>query len=161
MPVAAIIEDRILCMHGGLSPELAAIDQINSIVRPTDIPDTGLLCDLLWADPEGNVKMWGESERGVSFVFGPEIISTFLKKNELDLICRAHQVVEDGYEFFAKKQLVTVFSAPNYCGEFNNSGAMMRIEEDLTCSFQVLRPEDKLGAFRNNRPKTPIKRGGG
>ena len=71
--------------------------------------------------------MWGESERGVSFVFGQEIISTFLRKNELDLICRAHQVVEDGYEFFAKKQLVTVFSAPNYCGEFNNSGAMMRI----------------------------------
>ena len=127
MPVAAIIEDRILCMHGGLSPELAAIDQINSIVRPTDIPDTGLLCDLLWADPEGNVKMWGESERGVSFVFGPEIISTFLKKNELDLICRAHQVVEDGYEFFAKKQLVTVFSAPNYCGTCGNKAAVLKI----------------------------------
>ncbi len=114
-------------MHGGLSPDLASVDQINSIVRPTDIPDTGLLCDLLWADPESNVKMWGESQRGVSFVFGQQIISTFLRKNELDLICRAHQVVEDGYEFFAKKQLVTVFSAPNYCGEFNNSGAMMRI----------------------------------
>lgn len=161
MPVAALIEDKILCMHGGLSPELTTVDQINSIIRPTDIPDTGLLCDLLWADPEASVKMWGESERGVSFVFGQEIIFSFLRKNELDLICRAHQVVEDGYEFFAKKQLVTVFSAPNYCGEFNNSGAMMRIEEDLTCSFQVLRPEEKLGAFRNNRPKTPIKRGGG
>ena len=105
--------------------------------------------------------MWGESERGVSYVFGSDIISSFLRKNELDLICRAHQVVEDGYEFFAKKQLVTIFSAPNYCGEFNNSGAMMRIEEDLTCSFQVLRPEEKGGQFRNNRPKTPIKRGGG
>jgi serine/threonine-protein phosphatase PP1 catalytic subunit len=63
----------------------------------------------------------------VSYVFGSDIISSFLRKNELDLICRAHQVVEDGYEFFAKKQLVTIFSAPNYCGEFNNSGAMMRI----------------------------------
>ncbi len=61
MPVAAIIEDRILCMHGGLSPELTSIEQINSVVRPTDIPDTGLLCDLLWADPEASVKMWGES----------------------------------------------------------------------------------------------------
>lgn len=94
-------------------------------------------------------------------MFGSDIISSFLRKNELDLICRAHQVVEDGYEFFAKKQLVTIFSAPNYCGEFNNSGAMMRIEGDLTCSFQVLRPEEKGGQFRNNRPKTPIKRGGG
>lgn len=60
--------------------------------------------------------MWGESERGVSYVFGPDVVTNFLKKNELDLICRAHQVVEDGYEFFNKKQLVTIFSAPNYCG---------------------------------------------
>lgn len=59
MPVAALIEDKILCMHGGLSPDLSTVDQINGIIRPTDVPDTGLLCDLLWADPENNVKMWG------------------------------------------------------------------------------------------------------
>lgn len=61
MPVAALVEDKILCMHGGLSPELISLDQINQIARPTDIPDTGLLCDLLWADPETSVKLWGES----------------------------------------------------------------------------------------------------
>jgi serine/threonine-protein phosphatase PP1 catalytic subunit len=61
MPAAALIEEKILCMHGGLSPELIAVEQINNIPRPTDIPDTGLLCDLLWADPEPSVKMWGES----------------------------------------------------------------------------------------------------
>lgn len=55
----------------------------------------------------------------------------------MDLICRAHQVVEDGYEFFAKRQLVTLFSAPNYCGEFDNAGAMMSVDETLLCSFQV------------------------
>ena len=103
-------------MHGGLSPDLTNIYQINDILRPTDVPDTGILCDLLWADPDSGVKMWGESERGVSYIFGGEVVSTFLKKNGLDLVCRAHQVVEDGYEFFGKKQLVTVFSAPNYCG---------------------------------------------
>ena len=59
MPVAALIQDKILCMHGGLSPDLTTVNQINEIVRPTDIPDTGLLCDLLWADPESSVKMWG------------------------------------------------------------------------------------------------------
>lgn len=59
---------------------------------------------------------WAENERGVSFVFGSDVISTFLKDHDIDLICRAHQVVEEGYEFFAKRQLVTVFSAPNYCG---------------------------------------------
>jgi serine/threonine-protein phosphatase PP1 catalytic subunit len=140
MPVAALVEDKILCMHGGLSPDLTCTEQINSIIRPTDVPDIGLLCDLLWADPDTNVKGWGESERGVSFVFGGDVVTNFLKKNDLDLICRAHQVVEDGYEFFNKRQLVTIFSAPNYCGEFNNSGAMMNVDENLGCWFQVLRP---------------------
>ena len=161
MPVAALIEDKILCMHGGLSPDMISYSQINAILRPTDVPDVGMLCDLLWADPESTVKMWGESERGVSYVFGPDVVTKFLKKNDLDLICRAHQVVEDGYEFFAKKQVVTIFSAPNYCGEFNNSGAMMNIDANLNCSFQVLRPQEKVGAFKNSRPKAPIKRGGG
>jgi serine/threonine-protein phosphatase PP1 catalytic subunit len=64
-------------------------------------------------------------------------VSKFLHKHELDLICRAHQVVEDGYEFFAKRQLVTLFSAPNYCGEFDNAGGMMSVDVDLMCSFQV------------------------
>lgn len=63
-----------------------------------------------------------DNERGVSYIFGPDVISNFLKKNDMDLVCRAHQVVEEGYEFFAKRQLVTLFSAPNYCGEFDNSG---------------------------------------
>lgn len=61
------------------------------------MPDTGILCDLLWADPDSMVKMWGESERGVSYVFGSDVVTSFLKKNDLDLVCRAHQVVEDGY----------------------------------------------------------------
>lgn len=59
MPVAALVEEKILCMHGGLSPDLLSFDQINSIIRPTDVPDTGLLCDLLWADPDSSVKGWG------------------------------------------------------------------------------------------------------
>jgi len=65
------------------------------------------------------------------------VVSRFLQKHDMDLICRAHQVVEDGYEFFSKRQLVTLFSAPNYCGEFDNAGAMMSVDESLLCSFQV------------------------
>ena len=62
----------------------------------------------------------------------------------MDLICRAHQVVEDGYEFFSKRQLVTLFSAPNYCGEFDNAGAMMSVDESLLCSFQVRQEDGNL-----------------
>merc|ERR1719198_900074 len=140
LPVAAIIDDKILCMHGGLSPELKSFEQIRRFLRPTDVPDTGLLCDLLWSDPEQRITGWGENDRGVSYTFGPDIVTKFLARHDLDLICRAHQVVEDGYEFFAKRQLVTIFSAPNYCGEFDNAGAMMSVDETLMCSFQVLKP---------------------
>jgi len=143
LPVAAIIDEKIFCMHGGLSPELLNMDQIRRIMRPTDVPDTGLLCDLLWSDPEKEIIGWGENDRGVSFTFGEDIVGQFLNRHDLDLICRAHQVVEDGYEFFAQRQLITLFSAPNYCGEFNNAGAMMSVDESLMCSFQILKPAEK------------------
>jgi hypothetical protein len=114
--------------NGGPSPRLADFLQI---------PDCGLLCDLLWSDPDKDITGWSENDRGVSFTFGPDVVSRFLQKHDMDLICRAHQVVEDGYEFFSKRQLVTLFSAPNYCGEFDNAGAMMSVDESLLCSFQV------------------------
>ncbi|EIE88121.1 hypothetical protein G6F46_010469 [Rhizopus delemar] len=143
LPIAAIIDEKILCMHGGLSPDLQSMEQIRRVMRPTDIPDTGLLCDLLWSDPDKDIVGWSGNDRGISFTFGADIVSKFLQKHDLDLICRAHQVVEDGYEFFAKRQLVTLFSAPNYCGEFDNAGAMMSVDESLMCSFQILKPAEK------------------
>lgn len=159
LPIAALIDDKILCMHGGLSPELNTIEQINKINRPTDVPDSGMLCDLLWSDPDKDVKDWEDNERGVSYVFGADVLMKFIMKNEIDLICRAHQVVEDGYEFFAKKQLVTVFSAPNYCGEFDNSGAMMTVDESLMCAFQILKPLDKNVAKTINTKNPAFKKG--
>jgi len=140
LPVSAMVDEKILCMHGGLSPNLKSFDNIRNIRRPCDVPDSGLLCDLLWSDPDRDVLGWGKNDRGVSWTFGTNIVTKFLKKHNLDLICRAHQVVEDGYEFFAKRQLVTIFSAPNYCGEFDNAGAIMTVDETLTCSFQMLKP---------------------
>lgn len=95
---------------------------------------------MLWSDPDKDITGWSENDRGVSFTFGPDVVSRFLQKHDMDLICRAHQVVEDGYEFFSKRQLVTLFSAPNYCGEFDNAGAMMSVDESLLCSFQVCLP---------------------
>ena len=144
LPVAAIIDEKILCMHGGLSPELKNLQNIQEISRPTDIPDTGLLCDLLWSDPDKDALEYDENDRGVSVIFGEKIVQDFNKKNDLDLIIRAHQVVDDGYEFFAQRQLITIFSAPNYCGEFDNSAGIMIIDESLTCSLKVLRPVENL-----------------
>ncbi|EOD10927.1 hypothetical protein EMIHUDRAFT_358030 [Emiliania huxleyi CCMP1516] len=145
LPLAALIDQRIFCLHGGLSPNLVTPSDISALKRPLEVPDTGLLCDLLWSDPDVSVTGWGENDRGVSYTFGPDRVHTFLERNDLDLIVRAHQVVEDGYEFFGDRSLVTVFSAPNYCGDFDNSGAMMRVDENLVCSFQVLKPVDSNG----------------
>lgn len=92
LPVAALIDEKILCMHGGLSPDLHNLDQIRNLTRPTDVPDTGLLCDLLWSDPCKDVPGWGMNDRGVSYTFGPGKVMEFLQKHDLDLICRAHQV---------------------------------------------------------------------
>ncbi|KAJ4455076.1 putative Serine/threonine-protein phosphatase PP1-gamma catalytic subunit [Paratrimastix pyriformis] len=157
LPLCAIIDEKIFCTHGGLSPQLHNLDQIRQIVRPTDVPDTGLLCDLLWSDPERELVGWGENDRGVSYTFGANLVTQFCQKYDFDVICRAHQVVEDGYEFFAKRQLVTIFSAPNYCGEFDNAGAMMSVDETLMCSFQVLKPAEKrrLVGMAPGGPATP------
>jgi len=103
LPISAIVDDRILCMHGGLSPELRFPKQILNIERPTDVPDTGLLCDLLWSDPKSADDYWEENERGVSFTFNEEVVEDFCKKNKIDLVCRGHMVVDNGYEFFANR----------------------------------------------------------
>jgi serine/threonine-protein phosphatase PP1 catalytic subunit len=154
MPVVGIIQDRIICMHGGISPELTDLRDILAIERPTDIPDEGLLCDLVWSDPSSLFNGWGPSTRGVSYTFGADIVQEFLSTHELELIVRAHQVVEDGYEFFADRRLVTLFSAPNYCGEFDNAAAAMTISENLVCSFKVLL-EKGTGRFELGTPEQP------
>jgi len=144
LPVAAVIDEKIFCMHGGLSPDLRNLNQIKEISRPIEIPDSGLLCDLLWSDPDKEIQDFEESDRGVSVIFGEKVVQEFNRKNDLDLIIRAHQVVDEGYEFFANRQLITIFSAPNYCGEFDNSAAILIVDEALTCSLKVLRPVENF-----------------
>ena len=110
------------------------------------MPDTGLVCDFLWADLDKDIADWVENDQGASYIqymFGPDVVTCFLQKHDIDLVVRAHQGVEDGYEFFAKRQLVTFFSVSNYCGECDNAGAVMKIDESLMCSFKVLKPVKK------------------
>ena len=123
------------------------------------MPDSGVLCDLLWSDPAtGNqaytagvqTKGWGKNDRGTSHVFSEKIVQEFTEKHDIDLIVRGHQVMEEGYEFFADRQLVTIFTAPNYCNEFDNDGCMLKVDEDLSCSFILQTPDEKDKKFYQN-----------
>ncbi|KAL6151522.1 serine/threonine protein phosphatase Pzh1 [Exserohilum turcicum] len=157
LPIAAIVAQKIFCVHGGLSPSLSHMDDIRQIARPTDVPDYGLLNDLLWSDPADMENDWESNERGVSYCFGKKVIMEFLARHDFDLVCRAHMVVEDGYEFFTDRVLVTVFSAPNYCGEFDNWGAVMSVSGELLCSFELLKPLDS-SALKSHIKKSRNKR---
>ncbi|KAJ4374209.1 serine/threonine protein phosphatase Pzh1 [Neocucurbitaria cava] len=157
LPIAAIVAQKIFCVHGGLSPSLSHMDDIRQIARPTDVPDYGLLNDLLWSDPADMENDWESNERGVSYCFGKKVIMEFLQRHDFDLVCRAHMVVEDGYEFFTDRVLVTVFSAPNYCGEFDNWGAVMSVSGELLCSFELLKPLDS-SALKSHIKKSRNKR---
>ena len=143
LPLASVINDKVFCVHGGLSPELKFIQDIEKINRFVDIPDSGLMCDLLWSDPKSTNENWPHNDRGVSYYYNEKNINEFLIRNDLDLICRAHQMVVNGYSFFNTDKLVTIFSAPNYCGSCGNDGAVMEINSELECSFIVIKPVNK------------------
>ena len=142
LPITALVGGKILCMHGGLSYESKDIDQLKYIKRPTEIPDSGLLCDLVWSDPDENLFLdfCHNNERGISICFSKTAVEDFTKRNDIDLICRAHQVVEEGYQFFADMKLITIFTAPNYMGEFDNKGGILKVNEDMICSLSILNP---------------------
>ena len=113
LSLSALIEDRVMCVHGGLSPSINTLDQIRSLDRKQEVPHDGAMCDLLWSDPE-DIEGWGLSPRGAGYLFGGNIVGQFTHVNRIDTIARAHQLVMEGYKYMFDKQLVTVWSAPNY-----------------------------------------------
>uniref|UniRef100_A0A1I7UR89 protein-serine/threonine phosphatase n=1 Tax=Caenorhabditis tropicalis TaxID=1561998 RepID=A0A1I7UR89_9PELO len=141
MPYTALVSGRILCMHGGISRKMTSLDQLRRLYRPLlEIPNPSLENDIMWSDPEQNINGFENSTRGIGHVFGENALTETMNRLGVQLVARAHQVVQDGYEFFCNKKLVTIFSAPNYCGEFNNAAAMMNVDQNLVCSFTILRP---------------------
>lgn len=149
MPLTALVGGKILCMHGGISKQLNSLQDLRIIHRPFDNPQVGSLAiDILWSDPSNFEKDWGPNSRGVSVIFGRNALWKTLKRLKIDMVVRAHQVVQDGYEFFANRRLVTIFSAPFYCGQFNNAAAVMQVNRQLVCSFVVLRPRKKVARRR-------------
>jgi len=136
LSLSALVEDRVFCVHGGLSPAIATLDQIRTIDRKQEVPHDGSMCDLLWSDPE-DIEGWGLSLRGAGYLFGGDVVAQFNQANDVSLICRAHQLVMDGYKFMFNDSLVTVWSAPNYCYRCGNVAAILELDEGLNHNFKV------------------------
>ena len=137
LPISAIVEGKIFCIHGGLSPEIKTIDQVRLIDRRMEIPHEGPFCDLMWSDPE-EIDTWAMSPRGAGWLFGSKVTSEFNHINDISLVARAHQLVMEGYKFwFRENNLVTVWSAPNYCYRCGNVASMLKVDEKLDNSFET------------------------
>lgn len=128
LPLTALIENQIFCLHGGLSPAIDKLDDIRSLDRIQEVPHEGPMCDLLWSDPDDRCG-WGISPRGAGYTFGQDISANFNHINDLALVARAHQLVMDGYQWSQENQVVTTFSAPNYCYRCGNQAAIMEIDD--------------------------------
>lgn len=129
LPLCAILNYRVFCVHGGISQYIKTIAQINEINRFCEIPDSGPMMDLLWADPDEEVDEFEESDRGDTYRFGISPTLEFLKINHLSLIIRGHECVEDGFEYPFEvldddygKCILSIFSASDYV-DYRNDAA--------------------------------------
>jgi diadenosine tetraphosphatase ApaH/serine/threonine PP2A family protein phosphatase len=138
LPLAAVIDNRIFCVHGGLSPELLLIEQISLINRQQEIPISGAMTDLLWSDPE-DVGSWSVSTRGAGWLFGATQTNIFCQQNRIDLIARAHQLVMEGYQYKFDEKVITVWSAPNYGYRTGNVASVMKLDSDLNRELRIFK----------------------
>lgn len=135
LPLAATIAGKVFVTHGGLSTrEDVMLDDIRKIKRGMEPPESGLMSDLLWSDPQPFPGR-SPSKRGVGFSFGPDITEAFLNRNNLSLLVRSHEVKEEGYLVEHGGKTITVFSAPNYCDTMGNKGAFIHFDESLEPKF--------------------------
>ena len=154
LPIAALIEGKIFCVHGGLSPLISTVDQIRLINRKQEIPHEGAFCDLMWSDPD-DIEAWVISTRGAGYIFGWKVVNEFNRINDLNLICRAHQLVNEGFKYwFKEKNLVTVWSAPNYCYRCGNKASILKLGQKMEKEFELFDVNEK--SDKVPQPKTLV-----
>ena len=131
LPLAATLDNKIFLVHGGISPQLENLAQIDAIQRPIVVPNEGLVCDLIWSDPDQDMKdAWAENSRGAGKLFGEKPLNEFLEKNGFTMLCRGHEPIKEGYEYLWDKKLLTIFSDPLFCCK-DGKGAILEVDSTL------------------------------
>eukprot|EP00770_Monocercomonoides_exilis_P010884 MONOS_10831.1-p1 / transcript=MONOS_10831.1 / gene=MONOS_10831 / organism=Monocercomonoides_exilis_PA203 / gene_product=phsophatase-2a / transcript_product=phsophatase-2a / location=Mono_scaffold00509:5752-6877(-) / protein_length=229 / sequence_SO=supercontig / SO=protein_coding / is_pseudo=false len=155
LPIAALVNDRVLCVHGGLSPYAHTLDQLQLIPRKCEVPTEGIFSDIMWSDPENAILDYQHSPRGAGYLFGSRVAREFVHENGLDLICRAHQLVMEGYKHsFKDSCVVTVWSAPNYCYRSGNIAAILSLDDTMEEKYLLF--SEVPSNLRDKPPIMPI-----
>lgn len=155
LPLCISLHEKIFCVHGGISPQITDLNKLRDMKHEKIIPSEGLITDLLWSDPSESItEKFLPNDRGCSYIFSKESAKEFCEKFNFSFICRAHQCVQNGYEFFSDHHLITIFSASNYCNESSNFGAILRVEyqdsDELPCDIILFEPLDSTNIKQNN-----------
>jgi len=137
LPLAGIIDEKIFCVHGGISPNLPMVEMMGCPSRNHELAHTGSLCDLCWGDPDDGVVTWLRNPRGAGFLFGANHVKEFLHNNKLSLVVRSHQIAMEGFKWFFDNQLITVWSAPNYAYRSDNVASIMKYNFDSADPFLI------------------------
>jgi len=131
LPLAAVVNDSIFCVHGGLAESVKTIEDISKMDRKMEIQVDGPMTDIIWSDPSDDENIaWKPSPRGVSQLYGVKLVEEFLNANKLKLIVRTHQLMHSGFGMHNDQKVLTIYSAPNYCYRCGNLGAVLKISED-------------------------------
>ena len=144
LPLAAVVNNSYFCVHGGITPQCKVLEDINTFHRPLYFVKETWCEDLLWSDPSDTIDGFKENERGQGYLFGESAAIEFLTNNNLQLIIRSHELAPEGIEhpFKSKKHVLTVFSAPNYCGDDKNVGAVIKVTKTKTLKFIFFQSEN-------------------
>lgn len=154
LPLAAYIDSKAFAVNGGLSPDITSVMDIQKIDRKRDVPNSGAFCNLLWSDPQEEDEGWGGNERGQGMVFGISEFRLFMENNDLDKMYRSHEMFMNGYNQMFDNKLITIWSAPNYCGKCDNLGSVLKLDEHLNEEFVTFKSSGHK--FRVNVPKMEL-----
>ena len=137
LQLSAVIDNKYFCVHGGLSPELKKIEDLNNLERKNEIPEKGIITDLIWSDPKENINNFVPSAKGAGQFYGEKAVNDFIQENKnIEMIIRSHELVDNGYKYQFNNKLLTVFSAPDYAGRVDfNIGSVLKIDENYKFNF--------------------------